>query len=131
VGDKENYVLSGENIVFYKIEKNENSVVGTKSTGENGDFFLSTAAPETEGVFRFAAVYSGGENYAQSQNDALFRTLNTLLLYSYISLFSPPVGGDVVFIYERNGSLVLSHSNNGRFFLRASFAHVFGALLAY
>lgn len=69
--------LMGENVVregihIYRIFSDENRLIGSVQTSENGSFSLVTDIPEGHGISRYRAVFPGGEIYGKAESDSVY-----------------------------------------------------------
>lgn len=69
---EENDVLKGENIIIYRIYSDEDRIIGSVPTSENGSFSLSTKVTEGHGISRYSAVFWGRKHYGKAESSSVY-----------------------------------------------------------
>lgn len=85
---EENRGLAGENVLLFKVLRDENVPMGSARIDEDGNFTISLSKPEGDGVFRYTAYFEGDGGYDRSRSDSFYlNTLDALLVIALSSIF--------------------------------------------
>lgn len=86
--ENDNLGILNENVIIYRIEREDNIPLGIAETGENGKFQFYSKAPKKKGIFRYEAAFMSTKDYAKSKSDGIYNhNLDSLYVLSISIVF--------------------------------------------